>query len=87
MTAPAVNDESFMRGRSHMPYAKYTKNLPVSCDKCGHTTQNVGSMKLHAKIKHEMSQVDGKPPWLKLYIKKYYTFESTCNYIRLILIF
>ena len=22
------------------------------------------------KIKHEMSQVDGKPPWLKLYMKK-----------------
>ena len=32
-----------------MPYAKYTKNLPVSCDKCGHTTQNVGWMKLHTK--------------------------------------
>ena len=71
----------------HMPYAKYTKNLPVSCDKCGKTTEKVGSMKLHAKIKHEMSHVDGNISLTEIIheeetAQKYYTFESICNFIR-----
>ena len=49
-------------------------------------------MKLHAKSKHEISQVDGKTSLAEIIheeenIKKYNTFESICNYIVLILIF
>ena len=49
-------------------------------------------MKLHAKSKHEINQVDGKTSLAEIIheeenIKKYNTFESICNYIVLILIF
>ena len=75
-----------------MPYAKYTKNMPVSCDKCSHTTQNVGWMKLHTKNQAWNEPGRWKTALAEIIheeknIQKYYTFESTCNYIRLILIF
>ena len=60
----------------------------VSCEECGHTTQTIGGMKLHVKNKHSISQVDGNTSLVDIIeeeaVEKHFSFESLCNYGRLI---
>ena len=89
-----INEEAEVLGLQKKPSSdKEAKEPPalgsehlkqsVSCEECGHTTQNIGEMKLYVKNKHIISQVDGNTSLVdkkRKQLKK----KSLCKYGRLL---